>query len=504
MEEDLEKTKKTKAVPEDLFPDLPSEYQDGRDELNLAEFPISAIGSRSDPSVKTLRFEDRTFDKASGEMIHRRLTITASDEHGLPTTADDEVLLGLLQMSRLQKFESPQVTFTPYQLIRILGWTVSTYNYKRIREAIDRWLGVTLYYENAWRDKKTGQWVDASFHFIEFVEYYKPGKEGVMAQDGSSIIKWNDLIFRNFKEGNLKTLDFHFYRSLESGIAKRMFRFLDKRFHFRSRLSFALEAFACEKIGLTRPTKVSYTGRSSVDVAQIKRRLMPGIKELEALKFISAIPEKKRFTKDSAGVWQVHFERYFEAPIETPAQPVLEMKIEDVSVLEGRMIGHGVSKSQARRFVSEFDNDRIEIQLEALEFLLAKGGDSAPVNRGGWLSKAIVENYGPPKGFKSRAQLEQEAHERAETLRKKEEQRRKKRIEDEARQADEKAREAAENRRIEAYMASLTLQERQKIENDATADSPFANREGSVFRKAVINSHVLKLLKELEKQPDEE
>ena len=63
-----------------------------------------------------------------------------------------------------------------------------------------------------------------------------------MAQEGSSVIKWNDLIFRNFKEGNLKTLDFHFYRSLESGIAKRMFRFLDKRFHFRSRLSFVLEA----------------------------------------------------------------------------------------------------------------------------------------------------------------------------------------------------------------------------------------------------------------------
>ena len=496
----------TKTDQEDLFPDLPSEYQDGRDELNLAEFPISAIGSRSDPSVKTLRFEDRTFDKASGEMIHRRLTITASDEHGLPTTADDEVLLGLLQMSRLQKFESPSVTFTPYQLIRILGWTVSTYNYKRIREAIDRWLGVTLYYENAWRDKKTGQWVDASFHFIEFAEFYKPGKEGVMALEGSSVIKWNDLIFRNFKEGNLKTLDFHFYRSLESGIAKRMFRFLDKRFHFRSRLSFVLEAFACEKIGLTRPTKVSYTGRASVDVAQIKRRLMPGIKELEDLKFIATMPEKNRFTKDSAGIWQVHFERYFEAPTDTQQQPqqVLDMKVEDVSVLEGRLIGHGVSKSQARRFVSEFDDDRIEIQLEALEFLLAKGGETAPVNRGGWLSKAITENYGPPKGFKSRAQLEQEAHERAETLRKKEEQRRKKKLEEDARQADEKAREEANTKKAETYLASLTPQERQKVENDALSDSPFANREGSPFRRSVIQSHVLRLLAKLEAQPDEE
>ena len=100
--------------------------------------------------------------------------------------------------------------------------------------------------------------------------------------------------------------------------------------------------------------------------------------------------------------------------------------------------------------------------------------------------------------------MEQEAHERAETLRKKEEQRRKKKLEDEAREADQKAREAAENRKVEAYLASLTPQERQKIENDATADSPFTTREGSVFRKTVIYSHVLKLLKELQKQPDEE
>lgn len=498
MEEDLENSKKEKVGPDDLFPDLLSTYHDGRDELNLAEFPISAIGSRSDPSVKTLKFEDQTFDKASGEMIQRRLTITASDEHGLPTTADDEVLLGLLQMSRIQRFESSSVTFTPYQLIRILGWKVSTYNYKRIREAIDRWLGVTLYYENAWRDKKTGQWVDASFHFIEFAEFYKPGKEGVLAQEGSSVIKWNDLIFRNFKEGNLKTLDFHFYRSLESGIGKRMFRFLDKRFHFRSRLSFALEAFACEKIGLTRPLKVSYTGKTSVDISQLKRRLMPGIKELEANQFITAMPEKNRFTKDSSGIWQVNFERYKASPSDSSAQPVLEMEVEDVSVLEGRLIGHGVTKSQARRLVSEYDNERIEIQLEALEFLLARGGDSAPTNRGGWLAKAIAENYGPPKGFKSRAQLELELHERAETLRKKKEQRRKIEQAKQAKQQEEKDKEAAENQKIENFLASLTSQERQKLENEALADSPFANREGSIFRKAVIHSYALKILQELE------
>ena len=65
-------------------------------------------------------------------------------------------------------------------------------------------MGVTLYYENAWRDKRTGQWIDASFHFLEQVEFYKPGQESKLSPDGLSIFKWNDLVFRNFQEGNLE------------------------------------------------------------------------------------------------------------------------------------------------------------------------------------------------------------------------------------------------------------------------------------------------------------
>ena len=59
-----------------LFADLVSNYQEGRDELNLAEFPISAIGTRLDPSVKTTLFQDAAFDKSTGETITRKLRRT--------------------------------------------------------------------------------------------------------------------------------------------------------------------------------------------------------------------------------------------------------------------------------------------------------------------------------------------------------------------------------------------------------------------------------------------
>src|ERR1700722_10942401 len=77
---------------------------EGKDELNLAEFPLSTISDRTNQEQKTLVFEDRVFDKGRGEMITRQFTITASDQFGLPTATDDEVILGLIQLSKMQNF----------------------------------------------------------------------------------------------------------------------------------------------------------------------------------------------------------------------------------------------------------------------------------------------------------------------------------------------------------------------------------------------------------------
>ncbi|RYD36364.1 MAG: hypothetical protein EOP86_06190, partial [Verrucomicrobiaceae bacterium] len=40
---------------------------DGKDELNLAEFPLSSISDRLDPDQKTMVFEDRVYDERRGD-----------------------------------------------------------------------------------------------------------------------------------------------------------------------------------------------------------------------------------------------------------------------------------------------------------------------------------------------------------------------------------------------------------------------------------------------------
>ena len=60
------------------------------------------VTDRVPEGEKTIRFQDRIFDERKGQFVTRKLLITASDEYGLPTAKDDEVILGLIQLTRLR------------------------------------------------------------------------------------------------------------------------------------------------------------------------------------------------------------------------------------------------------------------------------------------------------------------------------------------------------------------------------------------------------------------
>src|SRR4051812_20644474 len=105
--------------------------------------------------------------------IVRRLTIMGTVKHGLPTSTDDEVLVGLIQLTkRRSNFTNAKVPFSRYELIELLGWPQSGASYRRIEEALNRWVGVVLMYENAWWDNVEKSWVDETFHVLDNVTLY--------------------------------------------------------------------------------------------------------------------------------------------------------------------------------------------------------------------------------------------------------------------------------------------------------------------------------------------
>ena len=109
-----------------------------RDELNFAEFPLASISDRLPEGQKTLTFTDNIFDQGANKPVTRTLTISASDKYGLPTALDDEVILGLIQLTNQSGFEDRKVHFTRYELIKLLGWRDDTKSYDRISESLKR------------------------------------------------------------------------------------------------------------------------------------------------------------------------------------------------------------------------------------------------------------------------------------------------------------------------------------------------------------------------------
>jgi hypothetical protein len=266
---------------------------EGRDEMNLAEFPIATVSERIPAGCKTLVFNDQ----------HGRLTVTGSDAYGLPTAPDTDVIIGLMQLTRLKNgFTEPTVPFTRYELLKLLGRDPGkSQHYRRLDESLNRWMGVLLVYEKAWFDNSIKRRIDAKFHILESVEIFdretRRSSKGTQPALPLSSFTWNRVFFKSFQDDNLKRLDLAVYFGLKSAIARQLFRFLDKRFYLRPDWSFDLRELAFDHVGLSR----NYTP------AKIREKLKPAIAELESIGFLMPLASAERFTQGSHGESRVRF-----------------------------------------------------------------------------------------------------------------------------------------------------------------------------------------------------
>lgn len=254
-----------------------------RDEMNLAEFPLAVLSTRHDSDVKTLEFSDSLTGK-NGERIERKWVITGADKFGLPTASDDEVLLGLLRLSATQEFRDRKVTFTRYELLRILKWSTEGRSYGRLQRALDRLSGVRIKTSNGFYDNSSKSHQTRNFGIIDAYELNDgrgdrdalEEKARGNSRSHSETVKpsyfvWSEAMFTSFQSGFIKKLDLDFLLGLKSAVSKRLYRFLDKHFWYRSKVQYNLFTLAHEKIGISR----NYAYAS-----QLKQQLQPAIEEL--------------------------------------------------------------------------------------------------------------------------------------------------------------------------------------------------------------------------------
>ena len=438
-------------VPEqsDLLPLLPS---NGWDEMNLAEIPFFVLTDRVSKNGQTCIKHECTIH-VNGKPVVQKWIVNGSQEYGLPTAADARTYLALLRLTEEKNdFTDPRVDFTRLELINLLGLPNEGRTYQRLTQSLLRLRNLSFDFENSWWDQKRKKLTTCSFSLLSDLNINDSRATDDQGSLFRSEIRWSQTIFDSLRAGFLRTIDYKQCIEFENNTALQMYRFLGKRFYKKPVLCLPLDEFAYHRVGLATSNK----GK-----AQIVRKLLPGLRELETIGFIETCPDKERFIKKE-GAWHIVLAAGPKvrpdnvvtldtvAPAEAPAP----------SPVEQALIDHGVTGKVARELVQAFPAERIEAKIDILEWLSAHkpGRVKEP---GAWLVKAIKDDFAPPKGYESKAEREAKAKQAAEAERKAAEERRRK--------AEEEAKEKAQAQAIRTYWEGLTSEEQEQFDAEALA-----------------------------------
>lgn len=280
---------------------------EGRDEMNLADFPIAALqraqkGDGNGGKVDQITFRATRYDPALRQRVWQKVTITSTARDGLPTPADEHVILALLHAAKHgNDFTDATVSFAPSQLFRLMGWSPNGRSYARLRAVLRRLKALTIRYENAWWDAAgRGYQEEVATGIISAYRLARQTSGPRTPQtELSSSVTWTQQFHQSLQSGNVKRLDLRTFFSLSTPTAQRAYRFLDKRFYNTDTLSMDLIEFACGHVGLAEAD----------NVAILKRRLAPALQELEAIGFIEKADAKQRYQKLKVGQWRINFRR---------------------------------------------------------------------------------------------------------------------------------------------------------------------------------------------------
>lgn len=366
---------------------FPGERVMGRDELNIAEFPVALL-SPANANQRTLT-ANRTITLPNGRRVEQIWEVSGSDSKGLPISADQDVLIALLKLGSDQGFNSSKVFFSRSQIASVIGWKKNGWSMDRISASIERYAGTIISTRQAFWRKDRQQWIShKGFSIIDAYEITQcPDREHL------SWVRFGEEFFQSLAAGYIKPIDLTFYYALKTPLSKRLFRYLDKHQYRRSSHQVALQTLASANMGLTETT----TKRA----ATIKRTLESAHNELIALGFLKDV----RYTKTTEG-WRVtyDFPPRLEKTLETAPDPT-------TTALNG-LRTFGISTSVAQELLHLKPLDFILRQMDVFRYMIAVA-PKAFRNQAGFLTKAIREEwhlnppgYGTPRRLTATVALE--------------------------------------------------------------------------------------------------
>lgn len=335
-------------------------------EGNFEDLPYFSVGNtRRGDEVIEYRNEIRSGD---GQVLKQTWTVRALSGLGLPGTLDQDVYVALLQIIE-RKGEVPSdgwLSFSLYEMVSLLNRSHGGRDYQQVKQSLDRLAGTRIQSKNAFYRKSSESFVTDTFSLLDHVQHSEfsdaSGKKAERTR-----VKLSDYFVESYNSDYLKGLDVDFYYSLSSAVAKRLYRFIDKKRNHRHRWEVDLFALR-DRVPLSNYKYPS----------KIKEKLAPAHEELTEKGFlenVSYTSKKKSHTvcykiQDSFGRGR-------------PATR-LDRTPENLIALE-RLKTEGVWGNVAEELVANYGAERCLRYAEALPF------QKQIRRRGPWLKWAIQE-----------------------------------------------------------------------------------------------------------------
>jgi hypothetical protein len=360
----------------------------GRDEMNLAEFPLSLLAQRT--TVGTLSFtKERSLTLPNGMTLAQTWIVTGAPEYGLPQPTDEDVLLGLLKISCDNGFISPQVHFTQRGLLGILHWPAQGWTFRRLEQALARLKTTNILARNAFWNNEQKAYQTRHFGIIE--EYELLNQQGGAHQGrrfalSSNWVLFSRQFFSSIQAGYLKPLDLDLYFNLRSALSKRLYRFLDKKRYQKQRFEINLQLLASVHLGLSDAT-CQYP-------SWIKKDLDRAHAELTECGFLATAS----YSHARSGDWKVSYQ--FRERTARCEQLSLPLPKDETAELREMLIHRGVSASVARELVQSKPAQLVSAQLEVFDHLTRLTQPKRFHNPAGFLTEAIRQEWNlRPPGF---------------------------------------------------------------------------------------------------------
>lgn len=247
----------------------------GKDEMNLCELPIAKLGRRDKREI--IEFVGEVVK--DGQTLTQEWIVRGAAGLGLPTEFAERVLVALISLAATQGFHTEKTTFTVYEVLKLMGLGTDGRYYQEVALALQRLHGVTITGKNTWwdNDKKKYRTIRKGFGLIDnyWLESLADEDDDENETGIGGYVIWNEWLWESFRAGYIKNIDTRFYYRLEHILARRLYRFLDKRMHYQN--SYQIDIFAlAARLGMAEYQYVS----------KVKEKLQPAFDELIARNYL--------------------------------------------------------------------------------------------------------------------------------------------------------------------------------------------------------------------------